>query len=174
MEPRRSVRAEAKATELAANPKADEVEAAPKPKPKPVKPKAADLPPDSWEFPTEGGAIEVEVDSGSGGTTWEKATVISVLVDGTFQARIKTKVGRRADKSDSSGSLLGVRGDQGAQGQGPGPRDQGRGQGRGQGQGQSTRSRSLPTLGPPRRRHVCHANSRAVRARTGPLRAARA
>ena len=92
------MRAEAKATELAANPIAVEVEAAPKPKPKPVKPKAADLPPDSWEFPTEGGAIEVEVDSGSGGTTWEKATVISVLVDGTFQARIKTKVGRRADK----------------------------------------------------------------------------
>jgi hypothetical protein len=91
MEPRRSVRAEAKATELAANPKADEVQAPAKPKPKPAKQKAADLPPDTWEFPTEGGAIEVEVDSGSGSTTWEKATVIAVLVDGTFQARIKTK-----------------------------------------------------------------------------------
>ena len=97
MEPRRSVRAEAKATELAANPKADEVQAPAKPKPKPAKQKAADLPPDAWEFPTEGGAIEVEVDSGSGSTTWEKATVIAVLVDGTFQAQIKTKVGRRAD-----------------------------------------------------------------------------
>ena len=97
MEPRRSVRAEAKATELAANPKADEVQAPAKPKPKPAKQKAADLPPDTWEFPTEGGAIEVEVDSGSGSTTWEKATVIAVLVDGTFQARIKTKVGRRAE-----------------------------------------------------------------------------
>ena len=92
MEPRRSVRAEAKATELAANPKAAEVAAPAKPKPKLSKQKVADPPPDTWEFPTEGSAIEVEVENASGGTAWEKATVIAVLVDGTFQAQIKTKV----------------------------------------------------------------------------------
>lgn len=91
MEPRRSVRAEAKATELAANPKA-EVAAPAKPKPKLSKQKVADPPPDNWEFPTEGSTIEVEVENASGGTAWEKATVIAVLVDGTFQAQIKTKV----------------------------------------------------------------------------------
>jgi hypothetical protein len=92
MEPRRSVRAEAKATELAANPKAAEEAAPAKPKPKQSKQKVADPPPDTWEFPTEGCAIEVEVENASGGTAWEKATVIAVLVDGTFQAQIKTKV----------------------------------------------------------------------------------
>ena len=95
MEPRRSVRAEAKATEIAAKPKPDEVEPT-KAKPK-AKQKAADPPPEGWEFPKEGGAVEVEVESGSGGTAWEKATVISVLIDGTFQARIKTKDDSRAD-----------------------------------------------------------------------------
>ena len=91
MEPRRSVRAEAKATELTVNPKAAEVAAPAKPKPKLSKQKAADVPPDTWEFPIEGSAIEVEVESASGGTVWEKATVIAVLIDGTFQAQIKTK-----------------------------------------------------------------------------------
>ena len=42
MEPRRSVRAEAKATELAANPKAAEVVAPAKPKPKLSKQKVAE------------------------------------------------------------------------------------------------------------------------------------
>lgn len=91
MEPRRSVRAEAKATELTVNPMAAEVAAPAKPKPKLSKQKAADLPPDTWEFPIEGSAIEVEVESASGGTVWEKAAVIAVLIDGTFQAQIKTK-----------------------------------------------------------------------------------
>ena len=168
MEPRRSVRAEAKATELAATPKADEVEAPAKPKPKPAKQKAADPPPDTWEFPTEGSAIEVEVDTGSGSTTWEKATVLAVLIDGTFQARIKTKVGRRADMlSGSSGSLLGVRGEQGAQGQGPGAKGQGvRFRVGGQGRGQSTRSRSSPTLGSPRAAAVPTRSSRQQPCRT--------
>ena len=93
MEPRRSVRAEAKAVEITAKAQADEAEAPVKTKQKPATAKQkADAPPDGWEFPKEGDTVEVEVESGSGGTTWERATVISVLVDGAFQARIKTKV----------------------------------------------------------------------------------
>ena len=47
-------------------------------------------PPSEWVWPREGDPIEVEVEEESGATTWEKAVVSAVLVDGWFQAHITT------------------------------------------------------------------------------------
>ena len=101
-EPRRSVRAEAKAIEAASASKEQEAEeqrqAKTKPKPAASKDKAAGAkgdaagPPESWEFPKEGDAIEVEVEGDGGVTNWEKAQVVELAPwNGSFKARIKTK-----------------------------------------------------------------------------------
>ena len=101
-EPRRSVRAEAKAIEAASASKEQEAEeqrqAKTKPKPAASKDKAAGAkgdaagPPESWEFPKEGDAIEVEVEGDGAVTNWEKAQVVELAPwNGSFKARIKTK-----------------------------------------------------------------------------------